>query len=440
MLLILIFLIGFLLLANAFFVAAEFSLVAVRPTRIEELIQAGVRRGGTVKELIENLDRVLSGVQLGITLASLALGWVSENLFARLLAPLFADLSPRHVAAATHSVALAFAFLLITFLHVVLGELVPKSLALQRSEKVAMVVAQPMNLFLKTFRFFIDFLDGCNRAMVRWLGYREPAKHSLVHSAEELRMIVSASQERGVLKETQEEMIHAVFDLTQANVREVMVPRPDILALDLALSFDAVVQKLLEYKHSRLPVYEGSIDHIRGVLYARDLLRALHERQKRMLEAKSVPDVDWRKLVRPAFIVPETKSLHELLHEFLERRLQLALAVDEFGSISGLITLEDVLERIVGEIRDEYEEVEMPLLLSDGAMVFDASLNIRELETSYEIHFPRERGFETIAGFVVTQLGFIPTGGESFVYDGLRFTVVEMDRRRVARVKIERAR
>jgi CBS domain containing-hemolysin-like protein len=219
-----------------------------------------------------------------------------------------------------------------------------------------------------------------------------------------------------------------------------MVPRPDILALELSLSFDEAVAKLLEYRHSRLPVYEGSIDHIRGVIYARDLLRALHERQKRLAEGKSVPEVDWHKLLRPAFIVPETKRLHELLHEFLERRLQLALGVDEFGSISGLITLEDVLEQIVGEIRDEYEEVEMPVLLSDGAMVFDATLNIRELEGAYEIRLPRERGFETIAGFVVTQLGFIPQGGESFVYDGLRFTVVEMDRRRVARVKIERVR
>lgn len=440
MLLIEILLILFLIALNGYFVAAEFSLVTVRLTRVEQLVKAGVHGSVTVKELAGHLDRVLSGAQLGITLASLALGWIAEDTFARILEPVFAGMSSRQGAALGHSVALALAFMLLTSLHVVLGEQVPKLLALQRAEQVALLIAEPMHLFLRVSQPFIRVLSSCNRTIGRWFGYQERSEHGHAHSTEELRLLVSTSRERGVLEEAQEAMIHAVFDLSQADVRAVMVPRPDILAIPVNLEFDEVVQKVLDFKHSRLPVYEGTIDHIVGVLYARDLLRALHEREKHRRAAWSVPEVGWRQLLRPAFIVPETKPLDELLHEFLERRIQLALGVDEFGTIAGVITLEDVLERVVGEIRDEYEEVEMPLELSGGAMLFDAALNIRELETHYQIQLPRTRAFETIGGFVVTHLGLIPKGGESFVHDGLRFTVVEMDKRRVARVKIERVR
>ncbi len=433
-----IFIVVFLVAVNAFFVSAEFSLVAIRSTRVEQLVaekRAGAR---AVQRLLGDLDRVVSGTQLGITIASLGLGWVGEQTLAQVFIPLFEYAGWAHFRAIGHSVSLTVAFLLITFMHVVLGEVVPKNLALQRVEGVAVSIARPMEIFIRVFRPFIAVLDRCADRTLKWMGAAETDPHKLVHTPEELLLVVGDIQEGGLLNAHQEEMIRAVVDLGKVEVREVMVARPDMKCLPLTATLEEALEKFLHEKRSRLPVYDGTMDQVVGILHARDLLRVLTERQRRQAEGRPLPHFEMRRILREALIVPETKALADLLNEFQRRHTQMALVVDEFGNIQGLATAADLVERITGKIHDEFDVEEKPQRLSDGSILFDALMSVYELESEFGVSVPRDRGFETAAGFVLSQLGRIPRQGESFLYDGVRFTVMEMDGRRVAKIKIER--
>jgi len=423
---------------NAFFVAAEFSLVAMRPSRIEQLIDQGDARAVVVKTLMGDLDRVLSGVQVGITLASLALGIVGEAALARLFLPLFDWLPIAQKVIVSHAIATFLSFSVLTFLHVVLGELVAKSLALQRTEGMALIVARPLRWFIRSFRLVIDSLDGSSRRIVRWLGVTNPMSHTLVHSAEELLVLVQQVREQGVLKPGEERFIQGAVELGKIQVREIMVARPDMHILPVEAGLDEVMRTFATTQRSRIPVYHGTVDQILGFVHIKDVVWVLLDRERRAEEGQEQPPFNLRGLLREVLIVPETKPASELLIEMRTRRANLAMVVDEFGTILGLVTLEDILEEMVGEIHDEFDVVERPLTLADGALVFDAAINVRDLEAQYNIHLPEDPDYETVGGFVLAQLGFVPRGGESFDFSGLRFTVVEMDRRRVARVKIQR--
>ncbi|MGH9796216.1 MAG: hemolysin family protein [Candidatus Acidiferrales bacterium] len=422
---------------NAFFVAAEFSLVAMRPSRIEQLIDLGDARAAVVKSLMADLDRVLSGVQVGITLASLSLGIVGEAALARLFLPLFAWLPIAQAAIVSHAIATGLSFAILTFLHVVLGELVPKSLALQRTEGMALIVARPLRWFIHWFRWLIDGLDAASRRIVRLLGVANPMSHALVHSAEELLILVQQVGERGVLRPGQEQFIQGAVELSKIQAREIMVARPDMHLLPAEADLDEVMRAFATTQRSRIPVYQGTPDHILGFIHIKDVVWVLLDRERRAQDGQPQAPFNMRTLLREVLIVPETKPASELLIEMRTRRVNLAMVVDEFGTILGLVTLEDVLEEMVGEIHDEFDVVERPLTLSDGALVFDGAVNVRDLEAKYSIHIPEDPDYETVGGFVLAQLGFLPRGGEAFDFDGLRFTVVEMDRRRVARVKIQ---
>lgn len=423
---------------NAFFVAAEFALVAMRASRVQQLIEQGNARARVVKELLGDLDRVLSGVQVGITIASLGLGFVGESALAEVFLPLFGWLPGQRGVVIAHLVSLILAFGLITFLHVVLGELVPKSLSLQRTEQMALLTARPLNWFLRVFSWIIDLLDGASRRFVRLLGVANPQSHSLVHSPEELQILIQQVHERGLLDAGEERFIQSAIELGQVQVREIMVPRPDLHVLPIEASLDDVLLKFATTQRSRLPVYQGTPDHFLGFVHIKDMLWILLDRERRAEEGVTSSEFHLRRILRDVLIVPETKPASELLLEMRSRCVPLAMVVDEFGSILGLVTLEDILEQLVGEIHDEFDVVERPLTLADGAMVFDAALNVRDLETQYNIVLPEDPAYETVGGFVLAQLGFIPRGGESFELNNLRFSVVEMDRRRVARVKIQR--
>lgn len=423
---------------NAFFVAAEFALVAVRGSRVRQLIDAGDARAKVVQSLMGDLDRVLSGVQVGITFASLGLGYLGEITLAELFRPVFELLPLPQAALLSHGAALVTAFGIITFLHVVLGELVPKSLSLQRSERLALLVARPLMWFLNVFRWPIDFLDGASQKLVRLLGVANPQSHTLVHSAEELLVLVQQARERGLLRVGQERFIQSAIELSQVQTREIMVPRPDMHVLPVQASLEDVMKMFATTQRSRIPVYENTHDHVLGFVHIKDMLWVLLDRDRRAEEGQPMPAFQLRRLLRDVLIVPESKPVSELLLELRGRRIGMAMVVDEFGSILGLVTLEDILEQMVGEIHDEFDVIERPLTLADGAMIFDAALNVRDLETQYDIRLPEDPSYETVGGFVLSQLGFLPRGGESFDYDGLRFTVVEVDRRRVARVKIQR--
>ena len=426
-----------LVAVNAFFAAAEFSLVAVRLSRVRQLVEKGDARAKIVESLIGDLSRVVSGVQVGITLASLSLGYLGEITLAGILSPLVAAIPRPWAAMIAHGVALAIAFALLTVLQVVLGELVPKSLSLARAERVALIIARPFRWFLNTFRWAIDLLDGFAERIVGALGIVSPHSHTLVRSTEELQVMIQQAQDRGLLPAPEVKFIQAAMELRQIEVREVMVPRPDVHALPAGATLEDAMKMFATTQRSRIPVYEGSLDHILGFVHIKDMIWVLLERARRAEENISTPEFQLRNMLRDVLIVPETKPVSELLVEFRSRRTGLAMVVNEFGSILGLATLEDILEQMVGEIHDEFDVVEHPLVLPDGGMIFDAAINVRELETQYSIVLPDDPSYETIGGFVLNRLGFIPRGGESFEADGYRFTVMEMEHRRVSRVKIK---
>lgn len=425
-----------LILLNAFFSATEFSLVALRPTRIRLLVGQGNARARIVADLLGDLARVISGVQVGITLASLALGFIGVITLADVINPLFVWLPGHWGAAAANTAALALSYLLLTFLQIVLGELVPKSIGLARAERVALTVARPFRWFLRTCSWAITLLDGVASRLVRALGLGRPLPHALVRTAEELQILIQQAGERGILPAREERFIRGAMELKEVDVRAIMVPRPDVHSLPVTASLEDVIHLFSKTQRSRVPVYQGNLDHVIGFVHVKDLIWVLADRSRALEGGRQPLPFDVRQILREVLIVPESKSASELMFEFRAKRAGLAMVVDEFGSIQGLVTLEDILEQLVGEIHDEFDIERRPLQLADGAMVFDGAANVRDLSSQYEIDLPEDPAYETLGGFVLSQLGFLPRGGESFEFGGYRFTVVEMSRRRVARVKI----
>jgi putative hemolysin len=426
----------FLIGMNAFFSAAEFSLVAVRLSRVRQLVEKGDPRAKIVEHLISDLSRVVSGVQVGITIASLSLGYLGEITLAAIVRPFVERFARPWTPILAHSIALVVVFGLLTVMQVIFGELVPKSLSLARAERVALLIARPFHWFINTFRWAIDLLDGIAERIVGALGVVAPHSHTLVRSAEELQVMVQQARDRGLLPEKEALIIQNAMELGQVQVHELMVPRPDMHALPVSATLEDTMRMFATTQRSRLPVYDGSLDHILGFVHIKDVIWVLIDRVHAG-DSTSGQDFHIRSVVRDVLIVPETKPASELLVEFRARRTGLAMVVDEFGSILGLVTLEDILEQMVGEIHDEFDVVERPLTLPDGGIIFDAGIKVRDLETQYNIALTDDSSYETVGGFVLSRLGFIPRGGESFEADGFRFTVMEMDRRRVSRVKIK---
>jgi CBS domain containing-hemolysin-like protein len=432
-----------LVAANAFFAAAEFALVSLRDTRIQQLIAAKRIGARTVERLHRNLDEVVNGVQLGITIVSLTLGWIGEPIVARIVESVRFIQEVPHALVYAHSIAILVAFTLITGMHVILGELVPKSLALQRAEQVALAVAAPMDVFLTLARPMLFLMSRAAGSVLRLFGALG-VRQGPIHSPDELKLIVTASRQLGQIPEFQEEMIHRALELDDITVREVMVPRPDIFSLPANLTLDEALARVVEEQHSRVPVYDpqSGPEHIVGVLYAKDVMRWTRLRLSSTLPAAAarVANMKISHIMHDLLVVPETKVLTELLEEFRQRKRHMAVVVDEFGSTAGVITVEDVLEQIVGEIEDEFDAnpAEPATLEGDAALSLEGSVSIRDLESQYELSVPRAGGFETLAGFVLARLQRLPRVGESFEYEGRRFMVEDMDGHRIARVKIEK--
>jgi putative hemolysin len=424
---------------NAFFVAAEFALVSVRDTRIEQLVAAQRIGARTVQKLHRNIGEVLAAVQFGVTVCSLGLGWLGEATIAHMIQVGLARLP--HVKVYAHAVAITVSFLLITYLLVTLGELVPKSVALHRADRVAMAVAGPLDVIITIVRPLLHAMNRTAGFVSERFGSPR-VREAGVHTPEELGMIVTASRRVGFLPEVQEYMIHRALELGSITVREVMTPRPDIFSLPADMPLEEALDRVVESQHSRIPIYDPKLgpEHILGVLYAKDLMRLLQVRLKHpSMPAVRPGSTRLRHIMRDVLVVPETKELSDLLVEFKERRRHLAVVVDEFGSTAGVITVEDVLEQLVGEIEDEFDIAKAPEFdVGPTGEVLEGSENIRELEMQHQLKLPRDAGFETLGGFVLAQLQKIPSTGESFEYDGHRFTVVQMDGHRVAAVKVER--
>jgi putative hemolysin len=434
-----VFVVILLVAANAFFVAAEFALVNIRETRIQEMIADRRMGARAVLRLHHSLPDVLAAVQFGVTLASLGLGWVGEATIAHLIQQGLGQFP--HAAFYAHAVGIGLAFATIAYLLVTLGELVPKSVALERVDRVAIAVAGPLDIFIAISRPFLYLMNRSAQAVLRLFGVRQFGQGA-VHSLEELKLIVSSAHQVELLPEVQEQVILRALELGDVTAREIMVPRPDIFSLPASMTIDEALGKVVEAKRSRIPLYdaERGPEHIVGMLYVRDLLRMMQLRLKHgSLAPLSPGSTRLRHLMRDVLVVPETKPVADLLLEFKERRRHMAVVVDEFGSTIGVVTVEDVLRQIVGEMEDEYDAAPQPPLPSAGPNIclLEGSENIHELEIEQGISLPRDEGFETLGGFVMARLQRIPSRGDSFEFEGRRFTVEQMDGHRIAEVKIE---
>jgi putative hemolysin len=427
-----------LVAANAFFVAAEFSLVSIRDTRLQQLLAAGRVGARTVQKLHARLDEVLNAVQFGITLASLALGWIGEPAIARIIEGWIGGGLAATVY--SHAIAIAIAFFLITTLHVILGEVVPKSVALQKAENVALAIAGPMDVFMTLSSPFVAFMNQSSRLVLKTLGVR-PAREGGVHSPEELKLIVTAARRMGTMPSYQEELILRSLELGEISVNEIMVPRTQIVSLPDNMLLRDALASVVEEQHSRVPVYDATRgpENIVGVLYSKDVsrwarLRLVYNTGEwaARLDRMRVGDI-----AREMLVIPETKPVSDLLQEFRRAKQHLAVVVDEFGSTVGLVTVEDVLEQVVGEIEDEFDVAPPQLAPGATTMELDGSVNIRDMETLYHVELPHDEGFETLAGFIMAHLQRVPNTGDSFEFGGRRFTVVRMQGHRIARVKIE---
>ena len=432
-----ILLVVLLIAVNGFFAGAEVSLLSVRQSRLRQLAEQGHAGAQAALNLLSNPGRLLSVTQVGVTLASLGLGWAGEDTLYQILIGMLHPVTNPTTAKFLHALSLVISFLFISYLHVVVGEVLPKNLAIAKADRLAALVAPALLLFDRISLPFVVVLERSAGALMRALGLGSGA-HAGGHSPEELKMIVSASRGLGYLPEFQEDIIHRVLDLETVVVREIMVPRQNFVSVASDAGLDQVLRTMIKEGHSRLPVVEAASDKIPGVLHYKDLLPVWEERRRAIRSGRTARPFRVARLLRPYLVVPETKPVSQMLEEFRKGHSHMAMVVDEFGTILGLLTVEDVLEQLVGRIEDEHDEKRVPPDLELDEVEIDGTTRLRDLEADYGIELPSEGGFETVAGFLLFRFGDIPQTGNSVEFEGRRFTVKEMDRNRIARVRIEK--
>ncbi|MGI9037516.1 MAG: hemolysin family protein [Gemmatimonadota bacterium] len=420
-----------LVLANGFFVAAEFALVSARRSRLDDMADKGDLLARQAVKAHADLDRSISGTQLGITLASLGLGWIGEPALAHLIEDAFAGLPEGLSMVATHGTAVAIAFSLITFLHIVLGELAPKSAALLRPEAISRLVAGPLNLFNLVVSPAIFVLNGAAQVFLRLVGAGMLDTHDRVHSPQEIRLLLGQSRAQGMVERDEEAMIHGVFELTHTVAREVMTPRPDIVAFPITTPLADVLSRAAETGFSRFPVFRESIDDVVGIVLVKDLLRWVG----------GEPDPATFRLgrvIRAPFFVPDTKPVDDLLAEFRRQKVHIAIVVDEFGGTDGVVTLEDLVEEIVGDIFDEHDIAELEIeVLGGGRVRVNGGASLEDLLERFEVGAVTEADeFDTVAGFVIGHLGRIPTTGDTVPIGDAELEVIETQEQRVTRLEL----
>lgn len=416
-----------LVAANAFFVAAEFALVAARRTRLDAMVRRGDTKAKLAQKAVQSIDRYISGTQLGITAASLLLGWIGEPAVAYAIEGIFDGLPPPFHLIATHSVAVVIAFLFITFLHIVLGELAPKALALVHPEATSRWVAAPLIVFTEATNPFIWVLNGAANGLLRLLGMRPPSEAERVHQPEEIVMLAKQSQRAGRIAREDVRMIEGVFEFTEKTARDVMTPRTAIEALPATCSIAEAAARVAEVGRSRYPVYQQSLDDIVGIVHVKEILAA-HLKQ---------PDAPVTTVMREPFFVPGTREVEDVLADMKRLKTQIAVVLDEYGGTAGLVTMEDLLEEIVGEIYDEYDR-SAPLPTAAGdAVALPGDMEIEDLNERFGLKLDAE-DYQTIGGWVFGRLGRLPKVGDRVQLDTLTFEVLEMRGRRVGRLKLLR--
>lgn len=414
----------FLVAVNGFFVAAEFALVGVRRSRIETLAASGKSSAKRLLRLLDNLNAYLSASQLGITLASLGLGWVGEPVIARMLEQPLAGLSEP----LRHGIAFGVAFAIITSLHIVLGEQAPKLLGLERAERVALATSWPMMWFYRIFQWPIRALDWASARTVRLFGLKASMEHGSIYTEAELRQLIDVSRQSGHLRAEERRLIHKVFEFSDTLVREAMVPRTQIAAISADCELEEIAKTFDRYRFSRLPVYRESIDDVIGFVHSKDIMPYLLKPENFKLE-----DV-----IQPPLYVVDTARLEDVLRQMQKSKSHFGFVVDEHGGLEGIITLEDLLEEIVGEISDEHDEEvnEQITPLDDHTYQLDGGLAVRDLNRRLKLNVPESESYTTTGGFLMTAAGHVLKPGEVVEYNGLEFKVERVERRRVVRIKL----
>lgn len=419
-----VFVIVFIII-NGFFAAAEIAVVALRRSRLKQLIEQGDKTSKIVYEFKENPDKFLATIQIGVTLAGVIAGAIGGATAVQVIKPVIESLPLKPISASSEAISIAFVTIIITYFLLIFGELIPKSLALSNPEKIAIKSAKIIELFSKITGIFVRSLTYSTNIFLKPFGKKAFFQRAYI-SEEEIRMLIKEGGERGVIEPTEQELIHSVFEFTDMSAKEVMVPSTKMVTINIGMSVDEIKNIINEEQFSRYPVIGKDLNDIRGILYVKDFLNAM---------TKGIVDI--RKLIKPPFFIPETMKISNLLREMQRKRVHMALVIDEYGSVSGLVTMEDLLEEIVGEIRDEYD-VETPVLrLSENLYIIDASISIRDLKEDYGIDIPESPDYETLSGFLLTELQKIPKVGDIVEIENKRFIISEMVAQRISKVKLE---
>jgi CBS domain containing-hemolysin-like protein len=415
-----------LVLLNGFFVAAEFALVKVRHSQIDLKASQGSNVARISKQIVENLDGYLSACQLGITLASLALGWIGERVVANIVIALFDFFHSSIDTLTVHQISIPIAFTLITVLHIVFGEQVPKTAAIRKPLPVTLLIAIPLRVFYIVLRPFIWTLNGLSNLTLKLFGLKS-GEHSEIHTEEELRMILTESEEGGAIKPSEHELIQNVFEFDDRVVKHIYVPRTRVVALDIDEEVEIIIDKVIEEGYSRLPVYKDSIDNIIGIIHAKDLIRSIR--------TKKITDIN--PLLRPAYYVPLSKQVNDLLRELQRQHIQMAIVTNEFGGTEGIVTMEDIIEELVGEIQDEYDE-EKPSVekKSETEYIVNATASIGDVNDLLPIALEESPDYETISGLVNKIFGGIPAVNEKASFGGYDITIIKRQKHSVEQVKL----
>ena len=415
-----------LVLLNGFFVAAEFALVKVRHSQLDLKASQGSNVARISKQIVENLDGYLSACQLGITLASLALGWIGERVVAKIVIALFEFFHSTIDTLTVHQISIPIAFTLITVLHIVFGEQVPKTAAIRKPLPATLLIALPLRVFYIIFRPFIWTLNALSNLTLKLFGLKT-GDHSEIHTEEELRMILTESEEGGAIKQSEHELIQNVFEFDDRVVKHIYVPRTRVVALDIDEDVEIIIDKVIEEGYSRLPVYKDSIDNIIGIIHAKDLIRSIR--------TKKITDIN--PLLRPAYYVPLSKQVNDLLRELQRQHIQMAIVTNEFGGTEGIVTMEDIIEELVGEIQDEYDE-EKPSVekKSETEYIVNATASIGDVNDLLPIALEESPDYETISGLVNKIFGGIPAVNEKASFGGYDITIIKRQKHSVEQVKL----
>jgi putative hemolysin len=422
-----ILLISIFILINGFFAASEIAVVTARRTRIKQLMDEGNENAGIMNKLREEPDRFLATIQIGVTLAGALASAIGGAAAVEVIKPLLKTVPVPIISASSEAIAIGIVVIVITYFSLIFGELIPKSIALSNPEGIGLQTAPIIDKFSKIAIVFVRILTASTNLLLKPFGKTAFTKRAYI-SEEEVKLLIEEGGEQGVFEPAEKELIHGVFEFTDTSVKEVMIPAPQMVTIGINMSVDDAKAVIAEEKFSRYPVIGKDINDIRGILYAKEFFNIL----------LTAGRVDIRKIIKPPIFIPETMKISILLKEMQKRRVHMAIAIDEYGTVSGLVTLEDLLEEIVGEIRDEYD-IESPVIqLADGSMIIDASISIKDLDEDYNIEIPESPEYETLGGFILTQLQRIPKSGDTVEMDDKKLIIMEMVGQRIAKVKMER--